>query len=552
MRPWGHEYVTERGTQLEAARAAVERREWPQAYETLRAADPSELTATDLVGLADAAWWMSEHDESIAARQRAYAAFVEQGDDPAAAYVAARLCIEHALRGEPSVGAGWLMQAMRCLGDRLDCVEYGFVTMIRANVSRFSGNLPEAIELSREATRIGQRFKDRDLVAMAIHSEGMARVAAGEIDAGLALLDEAMASVLTGGLDPYFTGAIYCNVIGACLGIADVRRAGEWTEASLTWCESLPPGAPYPDMCRANRAELARLSGEWAEALATAERLIGTAEPPGTDPDVVAAAHEVAGEIRRRTGDLAGAEEAFGRARELGREAQPGVAMLRLAQGKIGAAQAAIRLALSGDAPPPQRAQLLAARIEIEIAADDLGSARSALGDLDAIAHVLATPAMEADRHVARGRIALAEGDDDVALQHLRRGVGALRDLRLPYDEARARVLLGSALRSAGDEEAAGADWRSARSVFERLGAAPDVAIVDELLGVDPALPAGLTAREAEVLRLVAAGNSNREIASILVISEHTVARHLQNMFAKLGVSSRSGATAFAFEHGLA
>ncbi len=545
--------MTERGSQLEQAREAVAREEWPEAYVGLRAVDRSDMTARDLVALADAAWWMSEHDESIAARQRAFAAYVDEDDVTDAAYVAARLCIEHALRGESSVGAGWLMQSMRCLGDRFDCVEYGYVTMIRANVSRFTGDLAEAIELSREATQIGQRFKDRDLIAMGIHTEGLALVAAGRIDDGLALLDEAMAAVLTGRLDPYYTGAIYCNVIEACLGIADVRRAGEWTEASLTWCASLPPASPYPALCRANRAELARLVGEWDEALAAAEALVGSSRPERTDPEVAASAHELIGEIRRRTGDLAGAEEAFGHAQAGGRDAQPGLALLRLAQGKVGAAQAAIRLASSGDTDLSlRRAPLLTARVEVEVAAGDLASARAALGDLETIAQDFPTATMNVACDVARGRIALAEGDGSAALQHLRRAAVALRDLRLPYDTAQVRSLLGSALRATGDEEAARVEWEAARSYFEHLGATPDLEVIDGFLGTGPGLPAGLTAREAEVLRLVAAGNSNREIASILVISEHTVARHLQNMFAKLGVSSRSGATAFAFEHGLA
>ncbi len=213
--------MTERGSQLEQAREAVAREEWPEAYDGLRAVDRSDMTARDLVALADAAWWMSEHDESIAARQRAFAAYMDEDDVTDAAYVAARLCIEHALRGESSVGAGWLMQSMRCLGDRFDCVEYGYVTMIRANVSRFTGDLAEAIELSREATQIGQRFKDRDLIAMGIHTEGLALVAAGRIDDGLALLDEAMAAVLTGRLDPYYTGA---DLLQRDRGVPGYRR----------------------------------------------------------------------------------------------------------------------------------------------------------------------------------------------------------------------------------------------------------------------------------------------------------------------------------------
>jgi len=269
----------------------------------------------------------------------------------------------------------------------------------------FEDSRPDDFEFPERWRSIDDRYDAHDLIAE-----------------NLALLDEAMAAVLTGRLDPYYTGAPYCNVIEACLGIADVRRAGEWTEASLTWCASLPPASPYPALCRANRAELARLVGEWDEALAAAEALVGSSRPERTDPEVAASAHELIGEIRRRTGDLAGAEEAFGHAQAGGRDAQPGLALLRLAQGKVGAAQAAIRLASSGDTDLSlRRAPLLTARVEVEVAAGDLASARAALGDLETIAQDFPTATMNVACDVARGRIALAEGGPPASATRRRR-----------------------------------------------------------------------------------------------------------------------------------
>lgn len=536
---------------IDRAREALLRRAWAEAYGLLRSLDPDRLTPPDLVGLADAAWWLSRVEESIAARQKAHLAFAAAGEEPAAAFVAARLCIEHSLRGEPAVGSGWLKRAQRHLREQPECLEQGFVTMIEANVARFGGDLETSIVLARKAVEIGERFGDRDLIAMAIHTEGLVLIALGHVPEGLAMLDEAMTSVVAGELDDYFTGAIYCNVLQACLEVADVRRAGEWSEASRVWCDSLPPESPYPGLCRVNRAETASLQGAWSEAEAEARR--ASEELAQLDPSAAAAASYEAGEIRRRVGDVAGAEALFARAHELGSEAQPGLALLRLSQGKVDGARTGLRLALAGgNGGPLRRARLLAARVEVEIVAGDLDEARAAVEELGVIANDFATSALAAAMDTANGRLCLAGGDPREALEHLRRACVTWQELRLPYETARTRMLHGLAIREAGDEEGARLELGAARAAFERLGAVPEATAAAGLLGEGEGLPGGLTAREAEVLRLVAAGNTNREIASILVISEHTVARHLQNIFAKVGVSSRSAATAFAFEHGLA
>jgi DNA-binding CsgD family transcriptional regulator len=271
------------------------------------------------------------------------------------------------------------------------------------------------------------------------------------------------------------------------------------------------------------------------------------------DPAAAAPALYELGEIRRRTGDYAGAEEAFARVHELGSDPQPGLALLRLAQGKVAAAQSTFGVTASArPSTPPQRARLLAAKVEIALAANDLDEARAARDELETIAREYAMLAPEAASATADGAVRLAESDLPAALESLRRGCAAWRDLKLPYETARTRLLCGLALRAAGDEEDSELELRAALAAFERLGAGPDIAATAALLVGREDLPRGLTPREAEVLRLVAAGRTNRDIAVELVISEHTVSRHLQNMFAKLGVSSRSAATAFAFEHGLA
>jgi DNA-binding CsgD family transcriptional regulator len=531
------------------ARDAARRESWAEAYRELRALDPARMQPRDLEALADAAWWLSRPEESLAARQRAYAGYMAAGENARAAWCAGRLCTEHFFRGEAALAAGWLMRAQRLLRDQPEGAHHGYVALAESTLARARGDTGEAVACAERATDLGLRFGDPDLAAMGIHLHGLALIDAGRVAEGMALLDEAMTSVVAGELGSFFTGVVYCNVIGACLEVSDVGRLGEWNDAARQWCESLPPDAPFPAICRVNRAEAASLRGAWPEAEAEATR---ATRELGFNPRVAARAFYETGEIRRRLGNLAGAEEAFARAHELGFRPQPGLALLRLAQGRPDAAMQALRVALADEpAGPPRRARLLAALVEVALAAGDLDAAGQAGRELDEIAGRLGTPALRAAAATAGGALRLAEGDLPGALERLRAAGATWQELRLPYETAQARLLYGSALRRAGSEEDALLELRAALAAFERLGAAGDAATAAALLGGREELPRGLTAREVEVLRLVAAGKTNREVAAALAISEHTVARHLQNIFAKLDVPSRSAATAFAFEHGL-
>jgi ATP/maltotriose-dependent transcriptional regulator MalT len=537
-------------TETQRARDLAMRGSWREAYEALALLDPAELAALDLETLADAAWWLSKGNESIAARQRAYTAYAAASDDVGAASMAARLAVEHFVRGDAAVAAGWLAKAHRHADRVPERAEHGLLLMIDATVARFQGDLDRATALADRAAELGERYGDPDLLAMAIHTQGLLAIASGHVANGVALLDEAMTSVLAGEVSPYFTGVIYCNVIGACLELADVARAGEWSEAARIWCDSLPPESPYPGMCRVNRAEVARLRGAWADADEEASRAVE--ELLAFDPIGAAQALTESGEIHRRMGDLEGAEAAFARAREIGVDAQPGLALLRLAQGKTDAAAAALGQAIAEETDSRlRRARLLSAQVEVALAVSDLDTASAATDRMLELAAEVDAPALAATADAARGALLLARGDAAEAVAVLRRACATWRDLKLPYEAARSRAAYGLALRAAGREDDAAFELDAARAAFERLGAVLDAAQVAASIDRAPALPAGLTPREVEVLRLVAAGRSNRQIAEALVISEHTVARHLQNMFAKLDVSSRAAATAFAFEHDL-
>jgi ATP/maltotriose-dependent transcriptional regulator MalT len=543
--------VSETVSDIQRGRDALSRRSWTEAYGLLAGVQASELTGGELQALADAAWWTSRFDESIGIRQKAYAASVSAADEIQAGGIALRLAIEHFTRGEPSVGSGWLGRAHRHLDDKADCREVGFLPVIESTVARFAGDVDGAIALAARATEIAGRVREPDLGAMATHTLGLALLGAGRLSEGLPLLDEAMTATMAGELDDYFAGVIYCNVIDACLQIADVGRATEWSQAATAWCESLQEGSIYPGLCRANRAEVAALRGAWSHAEEEALRAVD--EITAFAPNGAAPALYHVGEIRRRRGDASGADEAFGKAGDLGYEPQPGLALLRFAEGKAEAARKALAREPSPGLSPLRRAQILAARAELAIASEDLDDARTTADGLEALSARFPAPALAAEAASARGRVALAEGRAEDAVRALGEAFAMWQELKLPYEAARARADHGRALLACGDEEAGTRAIRTAASALEDLGARPDARRVAAYVpSTARQLPEGLTAREADVLRLVAAGKTNREIAGELFISEHTVARHLQNMFVKLGVSTRSAATAFAFEHGLA
>ncbi len=539
-----------RVTDIERARDAARQGLWSEAYEQFRKLDQSRLTPEDLEALADSLWWLSRLDESITARLKAYSSYVAEGDNRRAGYIAWFVSYDYLSKGEPSVATGWVRRARRHLTSEPECIERGYLAITEADEAQGRGDFEQARTLADQSIELGQRLNSPDLVAMGIQTLGRIHIAQGKVREGAELLDEAMSSVVAEELSPFFTGWIYCNVLAACLEITDLRRAGEWAEEARVWCESIPAATPFHGLCRLYRVQVVSLLGAWTEAEAEARR--ASDELVNFDSYAAAEALYAVGEIRRRMGDLAAAEDAFTRAHQLGRDPQPGLALVRLAQGKNDAAAAALRLSLADDSGSrPGRVSLLAAQVEVALAAGDLDLARAANSELEAIASESLNPMFQATAAMAHGALRLAEDDVTGALSSLRRAWKAWNDLRLPYEAARARMLLGAVARRGGDEERAQLELLAAQAEFERLGASLDARTVAELLG-EPRLPGGLTAREAQVLRLVAAGRTNREIGAELFISEHTVARHLSNILTKLDLSSRVAATAYAVEHGLA
>ncbi|WP_411110059.1 LuxR C-terminal-related transcriptional regulator [Streptomyces sp. c-19] len=577
---------------VERARDAAARESWAEAYALLHAHDrhPSRgLTADDLSVLADAAWWSGHVDESVTARLRAHAGYLAADDHRGAGLAAWWLHYEYLGLGRPAAAAGWLHRARHHLEGLPDCPEQCFLAWSDAEDAQARGDHEAALVAARRMTGLALDSGSPDLLALSRQAESGVLLAAGRRTEALALLDDAMCAVSAGELSGVFTGWLFCLALTQCMDAADFGRAVEWTNAAMEWCA--PPwsgrpqedgrearteaaGAPAPTplapaptplpmtvpsgenpfrgVCRAHRVEVLDLLGAWA--LAEAEARQACREVPVDCLESAAAAYYAAGDVQRRQGRLDEAAVSYGHAHELGRIPQPGLALLRLAQGRADAAVAGIDLALAcrgqADHDVLGLARLLAARTEVALAVRDVSGAAEAAADLDALAGDV--PLLRALSDTALGSVALARRPAD-ALSPLRRALAGWLELRVPYEAAQVRMLLAAADRAAGDEEAARLELGTARAVFERLGAVPDARRAAALLsaGARRRLPGGLTAREAEVLRLVASGGTNKDIARALVISEHTVARHLNNIFAKLGVGSRAAATAYAYAHGL-
>ena len=538
-----------RADDVDDAGVSVAPGSWVDDYRRLSGVDPAGLAAEELEVLADAAWMVCRLEEGMAARQDAYVRYLEARADRPAARVAWRLFWDHLYGGETVVAMGWLRRARRHLAAIPEEAEHGFVALADAELALNRGSLDEAEACASNAVEVGARHGEQGIVALGLTLQGRIVIAQGRHGEGCASLDEAMTLVLSGQLDDYFAGAVYCALIAECREIADIRRGSEWTDAARRWCASLPATTPFHGICRVHRGEILCLRGAWEEA-ETEIRAAGD-ELAVFKPRSAAEAFAALGELCRRRGDFSGAEEAFRRAHELGRDPQPGLALVRLAQGHAAAASTALRGALADTSRSPmERSQLLAAQIEAALTRGDLVLAQDGVGELCSIADALDRPAAHASAKLARGAVRLANDDARGAMGDLRAACAIWRDLGFPYEEAQTRLLVGAAAKELGDEEGAMLEVQAACIGFERLGAGAELRRATAFLDRPPR-PAGLTAREAEVLRLLAAGMTNRDVAAQLVISEHTVGRHVQNIFTKLGVSSRAAATAFAVEHHL-
>ena len=463
---------------------AASKHAWRETYEHLIQADESgELTADDLAVLGEAAWWLGRLEDSISARERAFNAYLDAGDNRKAAVTAIMLSDLHFGKLAHSIGAGWFSKAERLLDKEPPCAEKGFLAVMKSLSALTKGDNEAALAAAELALEIGMTFGDRDVQAFGLLLQGSALLGLERVDEGLSLIDEATVAAVSGELRPLSTGMIYCIAISSTTGLADYERAGEWTEASKRWCERQSISG-FPGICRVHRAEIMRLRGAWADAEQEARRAL--TELQGFNLEFAAEGFYELGEVRLRMGDLEGATDAFRQAHELGREPLPGLALLWLAEGKVEPARAAMRRALddpTGDRL--HRMKLLPGQVEVELAAGSVEGAEVAVAEIEESASVYKGRVFEASATTARGALQLAQGDGGSATRTLRRSVRLWRESELPYETARARLLLGLALRADVDEEGAKLELSAAKSAFEKLGAVLDLRRVRDLLGED-------------------------------------------------------------------
>ena len=538
---------------LRRGRSAYERQAWSEAYAALADADrASPLDADDLDCLATTASLLGLDEPSAAARTRAFQLHLDQGDPRRAAASALWrvITIADQKHRQAEVG-GWLARAERLLaGVQEECAERGFLMCLGGHRKLGEGDVAGARADFTQAAAIGERVRDADLTALARHAEGRVLLWQQQTAAGFARLDEVMVAVMSGEIGPLVTGVVYCSALSACHDLFDLRRAHEWTDAMRAWCAAHPDMVPFRGSCLVRRSEQLQLHGAWDDAATEARRACEFLAT--SDPSESAAAFYQQAELCRVRGDFASADESYRLASRAGRRPQPGLALLRLAQGDMAAADAAIRSALHETKAPRARAQVLHAAVEILLAAGDLATARAACGELGELARRTEAVVLRAAAAQTAGAVALAAGEPREAVTTLRDAWDLWRDVPAPYEAACVRMQLGSAYAALGDAEGARMECDAALEVFEQLGARPAAERAGAVLARDtPAPSGGLTGREVEVLRQVAAGKTNRAIATELAISEKTVARHISNIFTKLDLSSRSAATAYAYEHKL-
>ena len=536
---------------LERGRAAFAKGAWVDAHAALSAADETApLDPGDLELLATAAYMLGRDDDYLRALERAHYGHLDAGNAPRAARCTWWIGLCLLMLNETAPALGWFARGERLLDrEQADCVERGYLLLAPMLQSFAERDFQSAHDAAAEAIEIGERFGDRDLVALGVMDQGHALLELGRARDGLRLIDESMVAVTSGELSPIVAGILYCNTIAVCRNVFEVRRAREWTTALTLWCERQPDMIAHTGVCLAHRAEVMQLQGAWDHALDEAERV---ATDGVLNRRASTAALYVQGELHRLRGAFEAAEDAYRLATRQGGEPQPGLALLRLAQGKRDAALAAIRRVARETGPSVVRARLLPAYVEIALASNELDEAASAADELTAIADVQGSDALRAMSAYARGEIALAQGDVDEALTALRESLLRWLTLEAPYEAARTRVLLARVCTELGDHDGAALELEAARAAFEELGARPDLERLAAFPTPDASRAAhALSPRELEVLRLLASGDTNKAIAAALVLSERTVDRHVSNIYAKLGVSSRAAATARAYEQHL-
>ncbi|CAM4293516.1 LuxR family transcriptional regulator [Mycobacterium basiliense] len=531
------------------AREAYERRDWVAAYERLSDLDTAAQHGADFACLATAAYLTGRNNDCVQALQRAYHSHLDRADVMGALRCAFWLARTLHDMGETAIASGWQARMQRLLEDAAgDVAERGYLQILRMFRHLSAAEFQDAAECAASITDYGRRFHDADLTAVGLSSQGRLLIYAGQVRHGFELLDESMVDVAAGAVSTIFAGQVYCSMIEACQETSDFDRAAQWTTALTRWCADQRGLIAFTGQCAVHRGQIMRVLGCYREALQEFSlaveryRVMEAVAPTGL-------AFAERGDVLRILGEFDAAEEAYQAARQYGHDPQPGLVLLWLAQGRTASAVHAMRRLLAESRHAIGRSQLLPAAVQILVSAGELDQAERLSGELTQIAAEFGSTGIRAMAAYATGAVANARGDHGRAIAQLRAAADGWANLNAPCELARCSTLIGRSLRALGDEDSAVVEFQSAQRVFAELRLANAARDVARLLR--PSTPGGLTAREVEVLRLVAAGKTNSEIAQSLVLSEKTVARHLSNIFAKLDVKSRTAAAAYAFNQHL-
>ncbi|MBY5162682.1 LuxR family transcriptional regulator [Salsipaludibacter albus] len=529
---------------------AWEDRRWLVVVANLESLDAAgDADADDLDRLGRALYLVGRDRDSRDLLARAHRAHLDAGSTASAVASAFWLGLLLIDGGDLARGSGWVARAERLLVALPDdAVERGLLHLPGALQALYGGDEAEARAGFAAALAIAQDHDEPDLLALAILGVGQAAVLADDVETARARLDEAMVLVVDGEVSPIVAGIVYCAVISACHDTLELRRAREWTQALSEWCAAQPDLVPYRGQCLVHRAQVLALSGRWEEAFGEVADARDAFTRAGDEVAIGIAWYEQ-GELHRLRGEAADAERAYERAGRAGHEPQPGLALLRLAEGEVDRATNALERLVDAARGELERATLLPALVEARLAGGEVERARSTAERLAGLDDRLDVEWVRASAERALGAVCLAEGRPPAALAHLRVACETWRSLGIPHEVAMTRLLVARACRDTGDLDTARIEADAVRRTAADLGAAPLADLVDGLFDDEPAAPGGLTEREIEVLSEVATGKTNRAVAERLFISDKTVARHLSNIYTKLDLSSRAAATAWAYEH---